>query len=278
MKVPIGGKIGKRPVWLRLRGDVRLGRMPGLVRYVPIAILVLVVNAGAQVSQSTRFSIIGSMVATEGAARIPLPLGKSGVELSVNGTVNRDKLQKEIAENGQAILPGRVVSITAIDFNDKSIEFEIDGGGTKKKNILSNIQIGVGGGTSSQDKPQKEKETPPAKGSKITLLFSGKLPPDLTADELKDFLSPVLDFSKQSLLRTGIEALPPEFQEAVKNKEALVGMDPNTVLLAMGQPNRRRSEKNSDGVEQEDWIYNGRGRRVTLVTFEKDVVVKVTQY
>jgi hypothetical protein len=239
-------------------------------------ILVLAVTADAQISQNTRYSIIGSMVATEGAARIPLPLGKSGVELSVNGSVNREKLQKEIAENGQAALPGKVVSITAIDFNDKSIEFEIDGGGTKKKNILSNIQVGVGGGAVNPDQPKKE--TPPAKGSKITLLFPGKLPSDLTTDQLKDFLSPVLDFSKQSLLRTGIEALPPEFQEAVKNKEALVGMDPNTVLLAMGQPNRRRNEKNSEGVEQEDWIYSGRGRRVTLVTFEKDVVVKVTSY
>jgi hypothetical protein len=55
-------------------------------------------------------------------------------------------------------------------------------------------------------------------------------------------------------------------------------MDSNTVLLALGQPNRRNREKNGEGVEQEDWIYNGRGRRTTFVTFEKDVVVKVTEY
>src|SRR4030095_13370268 len=103
---------------------------------------------------------------------------------------------------------------------DKSIEFEIDHGGTKKKNVLSNIQVNVGGASSSDQK----KETPEAKGSKITLQFAGKVPQDVTAETLKNLLEPVLDFTRQSLLRTGIDALPPEFQEAVKTKEALMRM------------------------------------------------------
>jgi hypothetical protein len=244
-------------------------------KFLPLVILGLAVSANAQLSQNTRFSILGSLIAAEGAARVPMPLGKTGVELSANGAIARDKLQKELAENSQAILPGKIVTITDIEFHDKSIEFEIDGGGTKKKNILSNIQIGVGGAATKQD---DQKKTPDAKGSKITLLFPQKLPKEMTTDEIKDLLNPVLDFSKQSIAKTGIEALPPEFQEAVKAKEARVGMDANTVLLALGQPNKRHREKNAEGTELEDWIYNGRGRRNTLVTFEKDVVVKVTQY
>jgi hypothetical protein len=244
-------------------------------KYLPVVILSLAVSAHAQVSQDTRYAILGSLVAAEGAARIPMPLGKNGVELSANGLISRDKLQKELAENSQAILPGKVVTITDIEFKDKSIEFEIDGGGTKKKNILSNIQISVGASSSSND---QKKETPAAKGSKVTLLFPSKLPKEMTAAEIKDLLNPVLDFSKQSIAKTGIEALPPEFQEAVKAKEARVGMDSNTVLLALGQPNRRNREKNGEGIEQEDWIYTGRGRRTTFVTFEKDVVVKISEY
>src|SRR5262245_20943006 len=247
-------------------------------KFLPVVILGLATAAHAQLNQNQRFSIIGSMIATEGAARIPMPLGKTGVELSANGLVNRDKLQKELAENGNVILPGKVVIITAIDFNDKSIEFEIDGGGTKKKNIqqiLGNIQVGMGGASAPQD---QKKETPAAKGSTVTLLFPGKIPQDMTPEQLKTLLEPVLDFTKQSFLRTGIEALPPEFQEAVKAKEARIGMDSNTVLLALGQPNRRNREKSAEGIDQEDWIYSGRGRRVTFVTFEKDVVVKITQY
>jgi len=235
----------------------------------------LPVYANAQLSQDTRVVILGSLIAAEAEARIPMPLGKAGVEVSSNGLVHRDKLQKELAENSQAILPGKIVSITAIEFNDKSIEFEIDGGGTKKKNILSNIQIGVGGASTKQDEREK---TSGAKGSKITLLFPNKLPKDITPDEMKDFLNPVLDFSKQSINKTGIEALPPEFQDAVKAKEARIGMDSNTVLLAMGRPNRRERDENASGIEQEDWIYNGRGRRQTFVTFERGIVVSVRQY
>jgi hypothetical protein len=245
-------------------------------KYLPVLVLGLAVSANAQLSQDTRFAILGSLIAAEGAARIPMPLGKNGVELSASGVVSRDKLQKELAENSQAILPGKIVTITAIEFNDKSIEFEIDHGGTKKKNILSNIQVGVGGASTAP--PDQQKKTPEARGSKVTLLFPNKLPKEMTSEEIRDLLNPVLDFSKQSIAKTGIEALPPEFQEAVKAKEARVGMDPNTVLLALGQPNRRHSEKNAEGIEQEDWIYNGRGRRTTLVTFEKEVVVKITQY
>jgi hypothetical protein len=243
--------------------------------FAVILILAAAVFAPAQVTQDTRYTILGSMISVEGAARVPLPLGKTGVEVSENGLVNRDKLQKEIAGNGSAIGPNQVVRITAIEFNDKSIEFEIDNGGTKKKNFLSNIQVGMGG-VSSQD-PNK-KETPDAKGSKITLLFQGKVPPAITVDELKTMLNPVLDFSKQSLLRTGIDALPPEFQEAVKAKEARIGMDSNTVLLALGQPNRRSRDRNESGEEREDWIYIGRGQRQTFVTFEKDIVVSIRQY
>jgi len=231
--------------------------------------------AHAQLTQDARFAIIGSMIATEGAARIAMPLGKGGVELSENGLINHPKLQKELSDNGRSIAPGRVVRITHIEFNDKSIEFELDGGGTKKKGILSNVQISVGGASNTKD---QGKESAPAKGSKITLTFATKLPQNLKADDLKNLLNPILDFSKQSLARGTVDALPEEFQEAVKVKEARIGMDSNTVLLALGQPNKRVREKNSEGVEQEDWIYNGRGLRQTFVTFEKDVVVSVKQY
>ena len=230
--------------------------------------------AQAQLTQDARFAILGSMIATEGAARIAMPLGKGGVELSENGLLNRNKLEKELAGNGRSIVPGRVVRITAIEFNDKSIEFELDGGGTKKKGILSKVQISVGG-AASKDQP---KDTPPATGSKITLTFATKLPQNLKVEELKSLLNPVLDFSKQSLARGSVDALPEEFQEAVKVKEARIGMDSNTVLLAMGQPNERKRQKNAEGVEQEDWVYIGRGLRHTFVTFEKDVVVSIRAY
>ena len=241
--------------------------------FLPAVILGMTVSAYAQLSQDARISIISTLSATEGAARIQMPLGKGGVELSSDGSISREKLQKEIANNGISILPGRVVTITKIEFNSKSIEFELDGGGSKKGSFLSRVQVSVGVSSQTQGAP-----APQVHGSKVTLLFPEKLPKDLTGEQVKSLLSPVLDFTRQSLIRTGIEALPPEFQEAVRAKEARIGMDSNTVLLALGQPDNRHREKNNKGVEQEDWIYEGRGRRKTFVTFENGVVVDIRQY
>lgn len=237
---------------------------------------VLTPPASAQLTQESRYNILHSVVAIEGGARIAMPLGSNGLELSETGEINREKLQKELQKNGQSVAPGRVVSITAIEFGDDSLEIELDGGGTKKKGILSRIQIGVGmgNGPSPQSQPKDEEQ---AKGSKITLKFAKKVPPDLSPDRLKDLLSPVLDFNKQSVARAGIDALPPEFKEAVLAKEARVGMDGNTVRLAMGAPTRTHREK-TNGVDQEDWIYEGRGNRVTFVTFEGNVVVEIREY
>src|SRR4026209_1629887 len=156
---------------------------------VSLVILSIAMPAHAQLTQDARFAIIGSMIATEGAARIAMPLGKGGVELSENGLINHPKLQKELSDNGRSIAPGRVVRITHIEFNDKSIEFELDGGGTKKKGILSNVQISVGGASNTKD---QGKESAPAKGSKITLTFATKLPQNLKADDLKNLLNPIL--------------------------------------------------------------------------------------
>ena len=116
-----------------------------------------------------------------------------------------------------------------------------------------------------------------ANGSKVSLMFSNKVPSSLTFDQLQELLGPVLDFTKKTIVSTNIESLPPEFKEAVLAKEAVIGMDQDTVLLAMGIPDRKTLEK-VNGIEQEEWQYNGRGVKKTFVTFENNLVVKVTEY
>jgi hypothetical protein len=243
---------------------------------IPLALLLSAVPAMAQLSQDARFAILHSVIAAEGAARMPMPRGGGGLELTDAGQIDRDKLQKEIQKNGQSIAIGRVVSITAIEFGDKSIDIELDGGGEKKKSILSRIQVGVGGGPigggPQQGQQQKEEE---ARGSKITLKFAGKVPPTLTGDQLKELLNPVLDFNKQSVAKAGVDALPPEFKEAVLAKQVLVGMDGKTVRLALGAPNRK---ERTPGTALEDWIYIGRGNKTTFVTLDNDIVVSIREY
>jgi len=249
-------------------------------RSFALAVLLLAASTAAlaQASQEARYQLIRTMVAEQAAARVAMPFGGAGVVLTDAGEIDQEQLAKEIKKNGRSIEPGKVVKITAIDIGDKSIEIELDGGGKPKRSILDRIQVGIGGAggqttPTGRDEPKQE-----AKGSKVTLKFSQKIPEDFTPDQLKQLLDPVLDFKKSNFLRTGIDSLPPEFQEAVKNKEARIGMDKSTVRMALGAPYTKMYETTPEGVEQEDWLYPGPGVRQTLITFENDVVVSIKQY
>jgi len=230
----------------------------------------------AQLSRDAKFEILRTVIADQASARIAMPFGTEGVEISESGEINKEKLDKEMKKNGQSIDAGKIVTVTDISFSDDRIELELDGGGKNKKSFADRIQIGVGTGTSTVPVGRDDK-TRKAKGSKIVLRFTKKVPPDLKPEALKEMLSPLLDFNKHNFLKTGVDALPPEFQEAVKAKEAKIGMDRSTVILALGRPDKKVREK-KDGVDVEDWIYFQRGLRAKFVTFENNVVVRIAEY
>jgi hypothetical protein len=230
-------------------------------------------SLSAQLSQDARFEILRTVLAEQAAARIGLPLGNDGVEMTDAGVIDQGKLDKQLEKEGQSIQIGQVVTLTNISFDDNRIEVELDGGGKTKKSFWERIEVGIGSSTT----PVGGDDSKQAKGSKIVLRFAQKVPPDLTPDQLRQLLDPILDFNKSNFLKTGIEALPPEFQEAVKAKEARIGMDRSTVIMALGRPDNKVRET-VDGMEKEDWIYFGRGLRATFVTFEGDVVVRIREY
>ena len=236
--------------------------------------LALPVVGLAQASKTSQTEIIRKLLAEEAAARIDMPFGGEGVELSDQGKINESKLSKELQKNGRSIQAGRVVRVTNVEFGSKNIDIELDHGGKEKKHLSDHLQVSVGG--ASTPGPQ---QSGPSKvnGSKVSLTFSNKVPPNLTFDQLQQLLVSVLDFSKKTIVSTNIESLPPEFKEAVLAKEAVIGMDQDTVLLAMGVPDRKTLEK-VNGVEQEEWQYNGRGVKKTFVTFENNIVVGVREY
>jgi hypothetical protein len=235
--------------------------------------LIVAVPLRAQISRDARFEILRTVMADQAAARIAMPFGTNGVDVTDAGEVNKEKVEADIKKNGQSIDVGKVVTVTEISFGDKQIDIELDGGGKNKKGFLDRLEVGVG----TQTRPVSTDDPKKAKGSKVVLKFAGKVPPDLTPEQLKQFLAPVLDFEKRNFLKTGIDALPPEFQEAVKIKEARIGMDRSTVIMALGRPDKKIREK-VEGIDTEDWIYFQRGLRAQFVTFENDVVVRIRQY
>src|SRR3989442_10793814 len=167
----------------------------------------------AQLSRDSKFEILRTVIADRAAARIAMPFGTEGIELSESGEINKEKLDKEMKKNGQSIEAGKVVTVTDIDFGDDKIEIQLDGGGKNKKSFADRIQIGIGSGTQTVPVGRDDK-TKKAKGSNIVLRFIKKVPFELKPEALKEMLAAVFDFNKNKFLRTGIYVLPPESYEA----------------------------------------------------------------
>jgi hypothetical protein len=225
-------------------------------------------------TEDSRMKIIRTLGSEFVALKVPLPINKNGLTIDSKGEFDWKKNEESSLTAGQFIAPGITVQVTNVIFAGSKLLFEINGGGKKKKKrFLERIQVGAGGGTAPLATPTAQA---PPQGSYVSIQFD-KTIPDLTPEEVKEILSSVLDFSKKSATKSFIESIPEEFQEAVKNKQAVVGMDRDLVLASLGRPLRKvREQKGEDWLE--DWIYGERPHKVIFVTFLKGKVISVKEY
>jgi hypothetical protein len=205
-----------------------------------------------------------------------IPAGKKGFHMKAGVPLNENALRMAVASAGSAINPGDRAQITNLDFKDKEIVVDINGGGKGKTRLRDRIHLEVGGIPTATTTPS----TPVNTNAGATLYLDFDKPvPDMTAEDLKQFLAGVLDFSKRhSAAVQWVESLPPEIQKAIQDKQPVVGMDHDMVLAAMGRPDRKVREKGSDGNEIEDWIYGTPPAKTIFVSFEGDKVTEVHQY
>src|SRR5204863_6181633 len=147
----------------------------------------------------------------------PLPAGKEGFHVTVGKPLEPEMLDRAVATHGPAVNTGDDVQITRLEFRDHQIIVDVNGGGRGKRHWRDHIQIGMGGGyptmqpTSTQD--QGPPGMQPGMGSTIFLEFN-KPVPDLTPDELKQLLTPFLNFSKErSAAVQWFDTLPPEMKK-----------------------------------------------------------------
>jgi len=227
-----------------------------------------------QITSESRVNLIRALGSEFVALKVPLPISKTGLIVNSNGDFDWKKNEEESIRVGQFIAPGITIQVTSVTINDDRIVLELNGGGKKKKKrFLEKIQVGAGGGSRPLATPTAQA---PPQGSYVTIKFE-KVVPDLSPDQVKKILSSVLDFSKKSATKTFIESVPDEFKDAVKSKQAAVGMDKELVLATLGRPLKKVREKKGE-VETEDWIYGERPQRVTFVTFLNGKVISVKEY
>lgn len=119
----------------------------------------------------------------------------------------------------------------------------------------------------------------PAQTGAILVLDYGHTVPNLSPDELKHDLSPFLDFAgEHSSAVNWVDTLPPQIQQAIKDHRAIVGMNHDMVLAAMGRPDKKVRELDEDGKQTEDWIYGYPPSKTILVTFSGEKVIHVKTY
>lgn len=207
----------------------------------------------------------------------PLPSRKKGFSYKVGQKIDPNKLRSALAY-GAAANPGDQVQITDIQFRHKSIIVSINGGTKKHWDWRKHIQISMGGAVPVVQSTPANSQGPTRIGAQLVLEFPSGVP-DLTPDQLKQDLSPFLNFeSEHSAAVNWIDTLPPQFKNAIENHKAIAGMDRDMVLAALGRPDKKVREFDENGHQTEDWIYGLPPERSTLVTFSGNKVIRVKTY
>ena len=226
-----------------------------------------------KLADGTRMQLIRVMDAEFVHVRKNLPVGEKNMVIEPDGMVKPGdaELYRMAQTNGAAAKVGDRVQITKILFKEKSIYFEVNGGPKKKTKWYQHIEVsGMGGSTGGVDPNQSAQPT----GAAVTLEFK-KHVPEMTGAELKQMLTPVLDFSVKTAAEVFVDTLPPKIKEAVKKHEVLVGMNHDMVVMAKDRPPQKVREKDDKGKEYEEWIYGAPPQDVVFVRFAGDEVVQV---
>jgi hypothetical protein len=235
--------------------------------------------------ESSKLNLIRYVSGEFAKARKPIPGGKDGFSMPAEKPLDEESLNKAVTVHGAAVNSGDNAQITKLEFREREIVVDVNGGGRPKRNWRDHIQFGMGGTmpTSSTTATDPNGQTGPpgfqqGRGGTIFLQFTKNVP-DLTPDQLKQLLSPFLDFSKErSASVHWIDTLPPEMKKAITDRRPVVGMDRDEVVAAIGKPDRKVRERDAQGNDTEDWIYGHPPAKTIFVHFTGERVTGIKQY
>ena len=260
-----------------LAGSPTLGSLPDPGPMPEIFVSVVQQPSGKQapLQPQSRLEIIRYVSGEFAKVLKPIPAGKKGFKVEVGKKLDENDLRNALHSHGLAATPGDTVQVTGIEFRNKEIVIEINGGGRGSFNLRDHLQVGVGG---SMQAPLETSGAHKNNGGTLVLDF-GRSVPDMSADDLMTDLQLFLDFTKEhSGAVNWLDTLPPQFKEAIQDHQALEGMNHDMVLAALGRPGHKVRERDPDGSETEDWIYGSPPARTTFVTFIGDKVVRVKEF
>ncbi len=225
----------------------------------------------AELTTRSRQALIRALEIEPGFAMRPFPGGHKGLTLVANGKLDPagEAYLDMVTTFGVSAKPGDKVVITDIKFERSRIILDFNGGPDFKHRFLRHIYLGDE--VYAQPVIQDDGSVPT--GSRITLVFSGRIP-DLTGDQVESLLAPLVSFKVQSPAQAFTDTLPPMLKDAILNHHVLVGMTTDMVLIAKGQPDRKVREMDGQ-MPFEEWIYGKPPQDVSFVRINGNRVIRV---
>ncbi|HKQ87348.1 MAG TPA: hypothetical protein VJS43_11345 [Candidatus Acidoferrales bacterium] len=235
-------------------------------------------NPSQPITPDMKVQIIRYIDGEFGKAAKALPGKNDGFTIVVGKPIDDQTYRDALRLQGTAINEGEPIQVTRVTFEAKKIVLQLNGGAKKKFHLLDHLQIGLGGDPNPNDVGVHQ-DSSARRGEglgAVVVLDYGKPLPDVSPNDIKEALSPLIDFSKsKSAAVNWVETLPPAYQDAIRDHKALPGMDQQTVIAAIGRPDQKIRETNVDGIETESWIYGNPPAKTTFVVFIGSRVAKV---
>jgi len=224
-----------------------------------------------RITQKSRYEIIRDFETQLVYARTAFPMGTKGLLLK-DGVItpNGEELRQTLTLWGPAVKPGDPAHISYVQIKSDHIHFEINGGPVHRKKWYQRVEVTgaygapVTGGDEQQTNPH---------GTFVDLYFD-KHVPEMTVQQLRALLYPVLDFNAKNKEQAYLDTVPPKVKAAIQAHRVLVGMNQEMVLHAKGKPPKKVREREGE-TEYEEWIYGEPPADVDFVRIVGDEVVRV---
>jgi hypothetical protein len=225
-----------------------------------------------RMAKQTRYEIIRDFETQIVYSRTAFPMGTKGLSLKNGQTSpNGQELQQALALWGPAVRPGDPAHISFVQIKEDHIHFDLNGGPVHRKKWYQHIQISGANDTPVQVGPDESQPNP--HGTYLDVYFD-KYVPEMTAQQLRDVLFPVLDFNARNKEEAYLDTVPPKVKEAIRAHHVLVGMNTEMVLHAKGKPPKKVREKDGE-TAYEEWIYGDPPQDVDFVRIVGEEVVRV---
>ena len=219
-----------------------------------------------------RLEVIRIMQSEQGFAMRPFPKGHKGLTLEANGKLEPagEPYLNMITKEGTSAKPGDRLVLTDVKIENNKMIFDINGGPDKRHRFLRHVEIGTG--PMMNPVVQDGNDQDPA-GARLTLDFKGHIP-ELTGQQVKALLAPLISFDVKTPIQAFTDTLPPKLKDAILNHHVMVGMSTDMVVFALGQPERKIREMEGQ-MPFEEWIYGQPPKDVQFVRINGNRVIRL---